>query len=204
MSSSKSAVPHVFITHLHPNKLASMTVRGSSKKPSINGGNSNERYKGSKWRLPSDRCCDRGRSFHPKQLLKLRPGDQVTPGQESLKIPQSVLQRLDIVSKYVSFIFITFIHAQVHRWLVHTTFLAFFLIFKSMYKSHDKYYIIIYNNHIRFIFFPHGPWASLIRFKLRNSWKAETRLGFPERTDMTCNPKRGKPAIPQSTMILIL
>ena len=32
MSSSKSAVPHVPITHLHPGKLASMTVRGSTKK----------------------------------------------------------------------------------------------------------------------------------------------------------------------------
>lgn len=133
MSSSKSAVPHVFITHLHPNKLASMTVRGSSKKPSINGGNSNERYKGSKWRQPSDRCCDRGRSFHPKQLLKLRPGDQVTPGQESLKIPQCFRDLILFPHMFHSFSSHSYMHRCTGAQVVGTyNFSSFFLIFKSI------------------------------------------------------------------------
>ena len=86
--------------------------------PSVNGGNSNERYKGSKLRQPSDRCCDRGRSFHPKQLLKLRPGDQVTPGQESLKIPQCFRDLILFPNMFHSFSLHSYMHRCTGGWYI--------------------------------------------------------------------------------------
>ena len=63
-------------------------------------------------------CCDRGRSFHPKQLLKLRPGDQVTPGQESLKIPQCFRDLILFPNMFHSFSSHSYMHRCTGGWYI--------------------------------------------------------------------------------------
>lgn len=167
MSSSKSAVPHVFITHLHPNKLASMTVRGSTPNRHLSS-MGETRMKD----IKVVNCAN-------LRTVAVTEGGLSTPSScwSSGRATKSPLDKSPW--KYLSasetwycfqicFIHFHHIHTCTGAQVVGTyNFSSFFLIFKSISITWQiyKYYSIMKNNHIRFIFFPHGPWASLITFQ---------------------------------------